>query len=182
MLSTVGWHTITGLELMLQALLMGDRLVVMARSHPREASELVQQEQVTILAAVPTAFQVMLGVEGFEQYDTSSLLICGTGSAPCPPHLAQEIQRRFHCALHIGFGATETAGGIAATSLADSDQHQVVDDASFVEDLMADSIKLVEMMLRMEEMGIDIPLESAWEVQTVGDAYRVYSEHASSQA
>jgi acyl carrier protein len=58
----------------------------------------------------------------------------------------------------------------------------LVDDASFVEDLMADSIKLVEMMLRMEEMGIDIPLESAWEVQTVGDAYRVYSEHASSQA
>jgi acyl carrier protein len=62
------------------------------------------------------------------------------------------------------------------------DETQVVGDASFVEDLMADSIKLVEMMLRMEELGIDIPLESAWEVQTVGDAYRVYSEHASSQA
>jgi acyl carrier protein len=62
------------------------------------------------------------------------------------------------------------------------DESQVVGDASFVEDLMADSIKLVEMMLRMEEIGIDIPLESAWEVQTVGDAYRVYSEHASSQA
>jgi len=62
------------------------------------------------------------------------------------------------------------------------DESQVVDDASFVEDLMADSIKLVEMMLRMEEMGVAIPLESAWEVQTVGDAYRVYSEHASSQA
>jgi len=62
------------------------------------------------------------------------------------------------------------------------EESQVVGDASFVEDLMADSIKLVEMMLRMEELGIDIPLESAWEVQTVGDAYRVYSEHASSQA
>ncbi len=124
MLSTTGWHTITGLGLMLQALLMGDRLVVMARFHPRQALQWVQQERVTVLVAVPTAFQAMLGVEGFEQYDTSSLLICGTGSAPCPPHLAQEIQRRFHCALHIGFGTTETAGGIAATSLADSDQHQ----------------------------------------------------------
>ena len=123
-LSTSGWHTITGLELMLQALLMGDRLVVMPRFHPREALQLVQQERVTVLVAVPTAFQVMLSVEGFEQFDTSSLLICGTGSAPCPPHLAQEIQRRFHCALHIGFGATETAGGIAATSLADSDRRQ----------------------------------------------------------
>ena len=62
------------------------------------------------------------------------------------------------------------------------EESQVVGDASFVEDLMADSIKLVEMMLRMEEMGVAIPLESAWEVQTVGDAYRVYSEHASLQA
>jgi len=124
MLSTTGWHTITGLGLMLQALLMGDRLVVMARFHPRQALQWVQQERVTVLVAVPTAFQVMLGVDGFEQYDLSSLLICGTGSAPCPPRLAQEIQRRFHCALHIGFGMTETAGGIAATSLADSDQRQ----------------------------------------------------------
>jgi acyl carrier protein len=36
------------------------------------------------------------------------------------------------------------------------DESQVVGDASFVEDLMADSIKLVEMMLRMEEIGMHI--------------------------
>jgi fatty-acyl-CoA synthase len=119
-LSTVGWHTITGLEVMLQALLMGDRLVVMSRFHPHQALQLVEQERVTVLVAVPMAYQVMLGLQDFERYDTSSLLICGTGAAPCPPHLAREIQRRFGCAVHIGFGATETAGGIAATSLADS--------------------------------------------------------------
>lgn len=123
-LSTVGWHTITGLEVMLQALLMGDRLVVMPRFHPREALRLVERERVTILVAVPMAFQVMLGLEDFDRYDTSSLLICGTGAAPCPPHLAREIQRRFGCAVHIGFGATETAGGIAATSIADSAARQ----------------------------------------------------------
>ena len=123
-LSTVGWHTITGLEVMLQALLMGDRLVVMPRFHPREALRLVEQERVTVLVAVPMAFQVMLGLEDFDRYDTSSLLICGTGAAPCPPHLAREIQRRFGCAVHIGFGATETAGGISATSIADSAARQ----------------------------------------------------------
>jgi acyl-CoA synthetase (AMP-forming)/AMP-acid ligase II len=123
-LSTVGWHTITGLEVMLQALLMGDRLVIMPRFHPREALQLVEQEQVTVLVAVPMACQVMLGLREFEHYDTSSLLICGTGAAPCPPHLAREIQQRFGCAVHIGFGATETAGGIAATSLSDSDERQ----------------------------------------------------------
>jgi len=123
-LSTVGWHTITGLEVMLQGLLMGDRLVVMPRFHPREALRLVEQERVTVLVAVPMAYQVMLGVQEFDRYDTASLLICGTGAAPCPPHLAREIQRRFGCAVHIGFGATETAGGISATSIADSAARQ----------------------------------------------------------
>jgi hypothetical protein len=33
-------------------------------------------------------------------------------------------------------------------------------------------------MLRLEEMGITIPIEAAWEVETVGDAYAVYTQHA----
>lgn len=123
-LSTVGWHSITGVELMLQGLLMGDQIVVMPRFHPRLAMELVQRERVTILVAIPTAFQVMLSLEDFNKFDTSSLLICGTGAMACPPDLARQIQERFGCAVHIGFGSTETAGGIAIPSIADSNELQ----------------------------------------------------------
>jgi acyl-CoA synthetase (AMP-forming)/AMP-acid ligase II len=123
-LSTVGWHTITGLEVMFQGLLMGDRLVVMPRFHPREALELIERERITIPVAVPMAYQVMMGIRDFERYDTSSLLVCGVGAAPCPAHLAQEIERRFGCAVHIGYGSTEMGGGIAVTSLADEDRQR----------------------------------------------------------
>ena len=58
------------------------------------------------------------------------------------------------------------------------ERNRVVHDASFVEDLLADSIQLVALMLRMEEMGMAIPLEAAWEVETVGDAYQLYRKHA----
>jgi len=58
----------------------------------------------------------------------------------------------------------------------DVDENRVVPEASFVEDLMADSIQLVEMMLRLEELGVAIPMEKAWQVRTVGDAYRLYTE------
>jgi len=58
------------------------------------------------------------------------------------------------------------------------DKNQLTPDASFVTDLMVDSIKLVELMLGLEENGINIPMEAAWDVQTVGDAYRVYKESA----
>jgi acyl carrier protein len=61
-------------------------------------------------------------------------------------------------------------------------EEQVVREASFMEDLLADSIQLVELMLRMEDEGIRIPMEAAWEVQTVGDAYQIYREHAASGA
>lgn len=57
------------------------------------------------------------------------------------------------------------------------EESKVVPEASFVTDLLVDSIKLVELMLRLEEAGISIPMEAAWDVQTVGDAYRVYKEH-----
>lgn len=62
------------------------------------------------------------------------------------------------------------------------EEGKVVREASFIDDLLADSIQLVELMLRMEEMGIGIPVEAAWEVDTVGDAYRLYKEHAVSKA
>ncbi len=56
------------------------------------------------------------------------------------------------------------------------EESKLVPEASFVNDLMVDSIKLVELMLGLEENGINIPMEAAWDVQTVGDAYRVYKE------
>ena len=123
-MSMAGWHTVTGLEIVFQALLMSDRLVVMPRFHPREALKTVERERVNIMVGVPTTYQVILGLEDLESYDTSSLLVCGVGGAPCPPHLAKEIQRRFHCAIHIGFGATELGGGVAVTSLTDPDRQR----------------------------------------------------------
>ena len=123
-LSTVGCHNITGLEVILQALLMGDRLIMMGRFNPLEALRLVERERVTILVAVPMALSVMVQLKELDRFDLSSLLICGTGSASCPAKLARQIQERFGCAVHIGFGTTELAGGISATSLEDSDRLQ----------------------------------------------------------
>jgi fatty-acyl-CoA synthase len=123
-LSTVGWHSISGLMIMLQCLLMGDRLIVMPRFHPRGALELIERERVSILVAIPMVLQILHEIQKSDSYDISSLLVCGTGAAPCPPNLAKEVQSVFGCAVHIGFGSTETAGGISATSLDDSDERQ----------------------------------------------------------
>jgi len=58
------------------------------------------------------------------------------------------------------------------------EERLVVPEASFVDNLYADSIRLVELMLRLKNQGITIPMEEAWNVKTVGDAYRLYSRTA----
>jgi acyl carrier protein len=58
------------------------------------------------------------------------------------------------------------------------DETLVVPEASFEDTLYADSIRLVELLLRLSQQGITIPMEEAWSVKTVGEAYKVYCRRA----
>ena len=51
------------------------------------------------------------------------------------------------------------------------DEGAVVGKAKFIEDLGADSLDIVELVMAMEEaFGVDIPDEEAENIRTVGDA------------
>lgn len=53
------------------------------------------------------------------------------------------------------------------------DAEKVTEEASFVEDLGADSLDLVELIMAFEEeFLIEIPDEVAQEIKTVGDAVK----------
>jgi acyl carrier protein len=57
---------------------------------------------------------------------------------------------------------------------------KVTPDASFVEDLGADSLDTVELVMAFEEeFGIDIPDEDAEKLRTVGDAISYMNDKAS---
>ena len=58
---------------------------------------------------------------------------------------------------------------------------KVTDDASFVEDLGADSLDTVELVMAFEEeFGLDIPDEEAEKMRTVGDAVRYLNKQSES--
>ena len=62
------------------------------------------------------------------------------------------------------------------------DESKVSDDASFVDDLGADSLDTVELVMEFEkEFNIDIPDEEAEKLRTVGDAVS-YIEKAQASA
>jgi acyl carrier protein len=57
------------------------------------------------------------------------------------------------------------------------EMEKVTDEASFVEDLGADSLDTVELVMAFEEeFGVEIPDEDAEHMQTVGDAIRYLQE------
>ena len=61
-------------------------------------------------------------------------------------------------------------------------QDQVTTEASFVDDLGADSLDTVELVMAFEEeFGIDIPDEDAEKMSAVSDAVKYLSENAGNE-
>jgi len=60
------------------------------------------------------------------------------------------------------------------------DADKVVDNASFIEDLGADSLDTVELVMAFEEeFGIEIPDDAAESIVTVGDAVKYIDKQQS---
>ena len=59
------------------------------------------------------------------------------------------------------------------------EEDDIADDASFVDDLGADSLDIVELVMALEEeFGVSIPDEQAEKIKTVGDAVDFITENA----
>lgn len=63
----------------------------------------------------------------------------------------------------------------------DVDSNAIKEEASFIDDLGADSLAIVELALAFEEQfEIDIPDEDTEKIRTVGDAINYIKERAGS--
>ncbi len=58
------------------------------------------------------------------------------------------------------------------------EEDKVTPDASFIDDLGADSLDTVELVMAFEEeFGVEIPDDAAEKIATVGDANKYIEEH-----
>jgi acyl carrier protein len=63
------------------------------------------------------------------------------------------------------------------------DVKQLTPEAKFIEDLGADSLDIVELVMELEEQfGLEIPDEEADKLKTVGDAMNYLKSHATASS
>ncbi len=76
---------------------------------PRDLAELVQAEQVTMTAGVPTLWLGLLGLLERERYDLSSLRAMIVGGAAAPRSMIEAYEKRHGLRIVHAWGMTETS-------------------------------------------------------------------------
>jgi fatty-acyl-CoA synthase len=93
---------------------------------PQIALETLQDERCTLFVGVPTMFVAILNHPAFMQYDLTNLRLGFIVGAPCPAELMRRIISQMSMReVMIGYGMTETSGGVSQTSPTDALERRV---------------------------------------------------------
>lgn len=106
-----GWgnaHTVT---------LVGGTHVMIHQFTPAEVFRLIEREQVSGCAMVPTMVTALMNSPERPKYDLSSLRIIMIGGAASSPALVKEAEQKLGCACISGYGLTETAPVLAKSPM-----------------------------------------------------------------
>ena len=88
---------------------------------PKKILDAIQNHRITITAAVPPIYQLILNVPHWERYDCSSLKIAAMMGTVVPESLMKEFGERYSHLYPIqGYGATETSPLLTLTHLEDA--------------------------------------------------------------
>jgi acyl carrier protein len=107
-------------------------------------------------------------------------------AAPARPHHPTRLSFQSHPQSQRGFvpmaDNAQKVRDIIEKELG-VEREKLTDEASFIEDLGADSLDIVELVMEFEkEFNIDIPDEDAEKLRTVGDAIGYLNSKMGSQA
>ena len=105
-----GWgtaHTIT---------VVGGTHVMIHHFNPAEVFRLIEREQVTACAMVPTMATALIHSPERQKYDLSSLQPITIGGAASSPTLVKEVEQKLGCACISGYGLTETSPTLAKSA------------------------------------------------------------------
>ena len=101
-------------------IVFGNSTIITRQFDPAQVLALIERENVTVFAAVPTMYQMLTQVPNWETADLSSLRFCTSGGAPLPVPLIEQYQREKGVRFKQGFGMTEYGPGLFALPAEDA--------------------------------------------------------------
>ena len=121
------------------------------------ALELIQEEKVSAFLGVTTMLNWMMAVEGFDDYDISSLRNIQYGGGPMPSRVITEAMDKFPCTLIQGYGQTE---GTTMCFLAQEDHIRAIRDDHRPERLRSCGREgFVTSVRVVDPDGVDVPCD-----------------------
>ncbi|MFZ5584925.1 MAG: class I adenylate-forming enzyme family protein [Thermodesulfobacteriota bacterium] len=93
----------------------GGTMVLQPRVNLDAMFDAVERYRVRTLIGVPALFRMILEHDRLDNYDLSSLSYCFSGGDVLPVEVGRRWQERFGRPIYIGYGATETVGGVCMT-------------------------------------------------------------------
>jgi long-chain acyl-CoA synthetase len=113
-------YHIYGIMLMGCAALSGARLVLMERFEPERCLQLIQEQGITLLYAVPQVLTALSEWPQLGAYDLHTVRFTQCGAAPVPPALAHRFEERTHIPVMTSYGLTEASPGTHSNPVYDS--------------------------------------------------------------
>ena len=97
--------------------------VVLINFEAKQALEVIQAERVSAFLGITTMLNWMMAVDGFENYDISSLRNIQYGGGPMPATVVRAALQAFPCTLIQGYGQTE---GMTMSFLSQEDHQRAM--------------------------------------------------------
>ena len=106
-------HHVLGQVVGLAGVVAGEAVLLLPRMNLDAVFDHVERYRATTILGTPTFYRMMLEHERVDAYDLRSLRFSFCGGDALPAETARRWQERTGHPLYQGYGATETAGGVA---------------------------------------------------------------------
>lgn len=95
------------------ALFSGDTLILLPRMNLDAVFDHIQRYKVKTFFGTPTFYRMVLEHDRLDLYDLSSLKYNFSGADVLPREVARRWYKKFGKKIYVGYGATETCGGVS---------------------------------------------------------------------
>jgi long-chain acyl-CoA synthetase len=98
-----------GLTLMNAGNILGTRAVLLRWFTPELVLQTIERYRVQSMGGVPTMYVYLLNYPDADRFDTSSMLLWGSGAAPLPLEIVEPFEKKFGGRMQEGYGLTEAS-------------------------------------------------------------------------